>query len=173
MPNVEIKAKHPNLARAREIAVVLGAKCVGLDHQIDTYFKTPTGRLKLRESSLSGAQLIPYVRDDQTGPKKSNYAVLPVPEVERTKQLFAELLGVEQIVEKHREIFLLDNVRIHLDDVKGLGTYFEFEAVYTDDSKESEKREHEKVRSLLAAFEIDPDQLLTGSYRELVGGLTI
>lgn len=52
MPNIEIKAIYHNLDQAKKIAIEIGAKYIGRDHQIDTYFYTPNGRLKMRESSL-------------------------------------------------------------------------------------------------------------------------
>ena len=65
MPNIEIKARYADLAKGRRIAEGLNAKWVGRDRQVDTYFRTREGRLKLRESSLSGTQLIPYRRADE------------------------------------------------------------------------------------------------------------
>lgn len=164
MPNIEIKAHYKNLEKARTIARRLEAKHVGLDHQVDTYFHTPKGRLKLRESSLSGAMLIPYLRSDLSGPKKSHYALLNTQDPILVKQLLTEMLGVETVVEKHRDIYLADNVRIHIDNVMGLGTFIEFEAVYQDIAQEP--KEHEKVRRLIQEFEIADSDLIQGSYRE-------
>ena len=47
--NVEIKARCSDLDRVRDRLIALGARVVGTDHQIDTYFQVPRGRLKLRE----------------------------------------------------------------------------------------------------------------------------
>jgi len=166
VPNIEIKAAYDDFDFAHSVLARLDAKPVGTDHQIDTYFTTPHGRLKLRESSLSGAQLIPYLRPDQTGPKRSDYLVLPVEDPEECKRLFSELLGVDCIVDKVREIFLIGNVRVHLDRVKHLGTFLEFEAVY--DNSLLERAEHEKVQRLMTEFRIPREDLLKNSYRELV-----
>lgn len=62
MPNIEIKASFNNFDKARKICESMNAVFVGIDYQVDTYFKVPEGRLKLRESNLGGAQLIPYNR---------------------------------------------------------------------------------------------------------------
>ena len=70
VPNIEIKAVYKDLEKGRDIARGLCAHSIGIDHQTDTYFKTPQGRMKLRESSLSGAYLIPYLRPDQKEAKK-------------------------------------------------------------------------------------------------------
>jgi adenylate cyclase class 2 len=166
MPNIEIKAKYRDLEKAKQIARNLDAKHVGVDHQVDTYFRTPTGRLKLRESTLSGAQLVPYMRPDQAGPKKSDYLVIPVSDPENCKKLFDQILGIEAVVDKTRDIFLIDNVRVHLDIVKNLGIFFEFEAVYNNAALE--KQEYAKVEKLMGLFNIPSEDLLTGSYREMV-----
>ena len=165
MPNIEIKAHCPDLANATEIAKHVATKHLGMDHQIDTYFRTPNGRLKLRESSLSGAMLIPYIRSNISGPKKSDYALLRTDDPALSKRLLSEILGIETIVEKHRDIYLAGNVRIHLDNVKGLGTFMEFEAVYQN--MDDESTEHKKVHELIKTFGLQEADLIQGSYREL------
>jgi len=166
MPNIEIKAKYADANKAKAIADKLKAKYLGTDHQIDTYFKTSEGRFKLRESSLSGAQLVPYIRPDVAGPKKSDYLVIPVADANLCKSLLSQILGVDIVVDKMRDIFLIDNVRVHIDSVKDVGSFLEFEAVYQN--LDEEKQEYEKVELLIKKFEIRPEDLLTGSYREIV-----
>ena len=166
MPNIEIKARYDDLNKARLIARELNARFAGLDHQADTYFKTKKGRLKLRESKLSGGQLVAYLRPNEAGPKKSEYELIPVKNVAATKELLTRMLGRDVVVAKKRSIYLLDNVRIHLDEVDGLGNFFEFEAVYSDSAQE--RRERTKVRDLIHRFGIRSSSLITGSYRELI-----
>ena len=165
--NLEIKARCPDLDEARRRAAALATEHVGLDHQVDTYFATARGRLKLRESSLSGGQLVPYLRPDQEGPKRSDYRVIPVEDPASLKRLLAEILGVHRVVDKQREIFLVDNVRIHLDRVKGLGSFLELEAVF-DGSATSESDQQQKVAWLMKELRVEPDELLATSYEALV-----
>jgi len=168
MPNIEIKAHYLDLERGRTIAEKLSGRYLGCDHQIDTYFCAPKGRLKLRESSLSGAMLIPYMRANTSGPKKSDYALLTTEDPVTAKRLLTEMFGVEAIVEKRRHIYLIDNVRVHLDDVEGLGKFFELEAVYVGTDALVEQAEHKKVETLIAAFGVAEKDLIQGSYREAV-----
>ena len=167
LSNIEIKARCDDLAAAREVAVRLATGHLGVDQQTDTYFATREGRLKLRESSLSGGQLIPYLRPDRAGPKRSDYQVLPVPDAAHLRRTLSEILGVHRVVRKRREIFLVDNVRIHLDEVDGLGTFVELEAVF-DGSAASEDEEHAKVDRLMAELGIASDDLIEGSYEGMV-----
>ncbi|MFT5647501.1 MAG: adenylate cyclase class 2, partial [Aureispira sp.] len=66
--NVEIKAKCADIKVLEKILLEHQADYKGLDHQIDTYFNVPNGRLKLREGNIENA-LIHYDRGNQAKPK--------------------------------------------------------------------------------------------------------
>jgi predicted adenylyl cyclase CyaB len=166
--NLELKARCADLALARERARALATKWLGLDRQVDTYFETKSGRLKLRESSLSGAQLVPYLRPDAARERRSDYVVIPLAEPERTKALLAELLGVRRVVRKEREIALFENVRIHLDRVEGLGDFLELEAVWDGDPA-GEAEQHRKLAFLRERLAIHDADLVAASYEGLLG----
>jgi len=165
MENIEIKAKYSDLEKGRKIAESLKAKYVGCDHQIDTYFKTPQGRFKLRESSISSPYLIPYCRENSQSAKSSSYILIPVADLPGTKKIFSSILGIDTVVEKKRHIYLKDNVRIHLDDVTGLGSFFELEAVCDENS--AIEKEIQKVNELLEIFQVKKEDLQSGSYKEM------
>ncbi len=168
--NVEFKARCADLAAARRRAEAVATERVGLDHQVDTYFATRSGRLKLRESSLSGAQLVPYLRPDLPGPRRSDYRIIPVDDAAGTKRLLAEILGVECVVEKEREILLYQNVRIHLDRVKGLGDFLELEAVF-DGSAAAEAEQDRKIAYLRKELDVRDEDLVPVSYENLARGV--
>ena len=162
MPNIEIKAKCLNLDTAREIVKELKTDYIGELHQVDTYFSTIKGRLKLREINGEIAQLIPYYKEYSKGPMKSNYSVLDVKDVSQTKSILNEILGTITVVDKQRKVFLINNIRVHLDDVKALGSFIELEAVYEDENKKDQ--EVQKVAELLKIFRIKDEDLLDKSY---------
>jgi predicted adenylyl cyclase CyaB len=166
--NFELKARCPDLALARERARAIATRWLGVDQQVDTYFKTAAGRFKLRESSLSGGQLVPYLRPDAPQARRSDYVVIPLPEPERTKQLLAELLGVHRVVRKLREIGLFENVRIHLDRVEGLGDFVELEAVWDGDGA-GEAEQARKITFLRDRLAIRDGDLVAASYEGLLG----
>ncbi len=170
MPNIEIKASCSNLIKAKQVAESLKAHFIGKDHQVDTYFHTKKGRLKLRESSLSGCMLIPYLRGNICEPKKSEYTLFHSEQPVLAKKLLSETLGIETIVEKTRDIYIYENVRIHLDDVKGHGSFIEFEAVYQEspdkNNDDTQAQEQEKIKKLIEIFAIRKEDLIEGSYRE-------
>jgi predicted adenylyl cyclase CyaB len=77
-----------------------------------------------------------------------------------------EALGVSAKVEKHRTVYWYENVRIHVDEVVSLGVFLEFEVVITQgrDLAEAEA----KLQSLSKAFGICANDVLTGSYGDMV-----
>jgi predicted adenylyl cyclase CyaB len=166
MPNIEIKCVYPDLERGRACAERLGARLESVQHQIDTYFATRSGRLKIREIDGKRAELIPYLRADIAGPKISDYQVIQIPDGGAVKALLGKILGIEVVVEKRRTIYLIANVRIHLDEVTDLGSFLEFEAVY--DRAEAEEDERSKVNRFLSEFGVETGTLISGSYREML-----
>jgi adenylate cyclase class 2 len=164
--NIELKARLSSLAAARETAVRIATQRLGHQRQTDTYFHSAKGRLKLRETSDLQAQLVWYERPDDAEPKASHYYLVPVVDPGGLKQALTAAVGVRTIVVKNREIFLYHNVRIHLDEVAGLGTFLEFEAVLA--AGEPEERGQEQLRFLKQEFGIMPQDLLARSYSDLL-----
>ena len=69
-------------------------------------------------------------------------------------------------VAKRRHLLIWEGVRIHLDEVEGLGTYLELEAVAEADSDLT--AEHEKVERLRAELGIEDENLIATSYADLL-----
>ncbi len=127
--NIELKARCCNLESARTVAQAAGARLQGVLVQTDTYFRGVNGRLKLREIEGSVAELIWYSRTDSTHSRASDYVITPIPDAQTALAALSAAMGVRVRVRKRRELWLLENVRIHLDDVEELGPFVEFEAV--------------------------------------------
>ena len=128
--NLELKARLSNLEETRrKVKVIKNIRFEADGTQIDTFYNVPQGRLKLRESTFYGNILIPYFRPDNNDAKQSDYSLIEIKDTKSLKRIFSEMFGIKVIVEKTRSIYLYENVRIHLDRVKGLGNFLEFEAV--------------------------------------------
>jgi len=168
MRNIEIKARHNNLASARRTAAATGAQHEVTMAQTDTYFRVSAGRLKLREQKPGADQLVFYRRPDQPSPKASDFQVVPVEDGAGMRALLTAALGVLVQVSKQRELWRVDNVRIHLDTVAGLGTFIEFEVMVIDGHSEEGCRG--QAQELLDVFGIGEGDLLSGSYADLIGG---
>lgn len=165
--NLEIKAPVADPAAFRARAAAIATETVGVDDQVDTYFRVPAGRLKLRASSLSGAQLVPYRRPDDDGPRRADYQVIPVVDPDGLKALLTEMLGVHRVVRKRREIWLFENVRIHLDAVEDLGDFMELEAVF-DGTPTAEAEQQKKIAWLMKELGVEEADLISTSYEALV-----
>jgi adenylate cyclase, class 2 len=164
--NIELKSQLADYDAAHRVASALATKRLGTQHQIDTYFHCRHGRLKLRQIDGLRAELVWYVRADQEGPKQSDYQVAPLANPETLKAALTAALGVRAVVQKRREIFLYHSVRIHLDDVVGLGHFLEFEAVLGPEVDEAAGLA--LIDSLMRHFAISPAHLLANSYAEMV-----
>ncbi|QOJ16101.1 MAG: class IV adenylate cyclase [Phycisphaeraceae bacterium] len=126
MQNVEFKAelRDPELARAQ--CRLIGAGLVGTFRQQDTYYRMPDGRLKKRETAGAPVEWIFYHRPNLVRPKLSNFTILT--DAQATTRWGTASLRPWLVVRKTRELWMIDNTRIHFDDVEGLGRFLEFEA---------------------------------------------
>lgn len=164
--NVEIKARCDQPGHIRKILNEHNADYKGTDHQIDTYFDVPEGRLKLRQGTIEN-NLIFYRRDNQTGPKVSNINLVPAEHPEKLYVLLDNALGTRIIVNKQREIYFIDNVKFHIDTVKVLGNFVEIEAI-DEDGSIGEKKLTEQCQKYLELFDISEDQLVAHSYSNML-----
>jgi adenylate cyclase, class 2 len=164
--NVEIKAKCHNHATIEQILLDKKARFIGLDHQIDTYFKVPNGRLKLREGNIENT-LIFYDRPNQAGPKKSDIILYHVQPEASLKAILEKTNGVLAVVDKQRKIFFIDNVKFHLDDVLGLGQFVEIEAIDTEGGLGYDYL-LKQCTFYMELFSIQETDLLTNSYSDMI-----
>jgi homotetrameric cytidine deaminase len=179
MRNVELKARDPDPARTLERALALGAEDRGEFNQRDTYFAGSRGRLKLREHVAGGSplwdeliefsqELIEYSRADESEARTSNYRRVPIADIGPLLEALDSAYGTLVTVSKRRRLLIWEGVRIHLDEVEGLGSFLELEAVAERDSDLS--TEHEKVEKLRAELGIEDDNLIATSYSDLILG---
>jgi homotetrameric cytidine deaminase len=169
MRNVELKARDPDPARSLERALGLGAQDQGEIRQRDTYFARARGRVKLRElegPEGAAAELIQYSREDSTEARTSSYRRVPIGEAPALREALDGAYGTLVTVTKLRRLLLWDGVRIHLDEVEGLGSYLELEAVAEPGSDLTGERE--KVERLRAELGVEDGDLVATSYSDLL-----
>ncbi len=164
--NIEIKARCVDQDAIRAILRAHNADFKGVDHQIDTYFNAWRGRLKLREGNIEN-NLIFYERPDSAGPKQSDVSLFRSEPGSTLKEVLKKSLGTLAVVDKEREIYFIDNVKFHLDTVKGLGTFVEIEAIDKEGTIGKEKL-REQCEHYLKLFGIKDEDLLTNSYSDQV-----
>jgi len=130
--NIEFKARCEDQDRLRAYLQEHNAKDMQLDHQIDTYFNTSSGRLKLREGNIE-KNLIYYKRSNQKDAKASEVVLYrPSENISELKNALTHANGVQVVVDKVREIYFIENVKFHIDSVKHLGQFMEVEAIDLD-----------------------------------------
>ena len=182
--NIEVKARAPQgLQPLRAGLQRLGAQPQWTRQQVDTFFVTPRGRLKLRESTeggrLVGAELIPSLRPDEGALRQSRFVVLPVSRPDVLAEVLGEMLGRRLVVRKTRELWLLHGgtVRVHLDRVEALGEFVEVEAVVeteqgpadgSDDAEAFARVQRQRVEAVLAELGLSPEDLLAAAYADLL-----
>lgn len=166
--NVEIKARCGDPDRIRGILRDHGADFRGTDRQTDTYFRVPSGRLKLRSGDIEN-NLIFYRRGDHNAPKQSDVDLAPVARPDDVADVLSEALGVLAVVSKNREIYFIDNVKFHIDRVENLGSFVEIEAIDADGERSAEELEAQ-CRSWMELLGIAEENLVSGSYSDLLSG---
>ena len=164
--NVEIKAKCNDASFIRNYLLSNGADFKGIDEQTDTYFNVSNGRLKLREGNIEN-NLIFYERTDQAGPKNSLFHLVKVEDAEGLKEVLTKSNGVKVVVKKKREIYFIKNVKFHVDEVPGLGSFVEIEAgnVLVDLSQAQLK---EQCDFYMNDFGIKEEDLIEVSYSDML-----
>lgn len=164
--NIEIKARCNNQDAIRGYLKEHDADFKGLDHQIDTYFNAPNGRLKLREGEIENA-LIHYERPNQEGPKQAQVALYTSQPGSTLKEVLTKALGIMVVVDKKREIYFIENVKFHIDTVEGLGTFMEIEAI-DEDARLGKDKLNEQCQKYLTEMGIKKDDLVSVSYSDLL-----
>jgi homotetrameric cytidine deaminase len=170
--NIECKARDDAPAATAVRCVALGAQDRGVLHQRDTYFAGARGRLKLRDQGPAGSQLIAYRRPDGAEPRQSAYVLAPVAEPEELRAALCAALDATVVVVKRRHLFVWEDVRIHLDEVEGLGSFVELEAVLPDDGDGDGGADvpaaQAKIERLRAELAIADDALVPVGYADLL-----
>jgi adenylate cyclase, class 2 len=164
--NIEFKARCNDLSTAEHILLQQQPRFIGEDHQTDTYFNVPKGRLKLREGNIENA-LIQYERGDTAGSKSSEILLYRHRPDKSLKETLVKALGVKAVVDKKRKIYFIGNVKFHFDMVKDLGTFVEVEAIDEDGSFGKEKLQAQ-CDSYIALLKIAPEDFVAVSYSDLI-----
>ncbi len=166
LENLELKARCHDLSAAHDKAITIASQWQWRRVQSDTYFAVPEGKMKLREVEDAAAELITYHRPAQAHAKYSAYQIYRTEAAESLINTLKNLFPVEMVIRKTRTLFLWKEVRIHLDEVEGLGDYIEFEAVITNHAGRDQARTH--LKQLQIAFDISVEDLCAVGYYELL-----
>lgn len=181
MRNVEVKVRA-GLAALPERLSRHGAHFAASLEQRDVYFNVPQGRLKLRfitilaapDSDISlgsgarRAELIAYQRPDRARLRTSVYERLAVADGGVLLAALDLVLVRRGEIRKRRQVYLDANVRLHLDEVDGLGEFVEVEAVV--DAAHDEAACEAQAAAWIARLGLREAQRESKSYIDLSAG---
>ncbi len=150
---VEIKIRVPDLGTIRNRLRDLKAPQVAAVDERDLYYNHPVRdfghtdeALRLRYSG--GEATLTY-----KGPKKAEYSLKAREEIivtlapgERMEEILTRLgFQYVRMVRKQREIYRWEDTLVHLDEVEGLGSFVEIEALGSHSSEERIRRVQETL----------------------------
>jgi len=164
--NYEFKARVNDLKKYEEKLLLLHPSLHGTDHQKDTYFNVPKGRLKLREGNIENA-LINYERVDTANTKLSNIILYKHQPDAALKAILTLQFGIKAVVDKKRKIYFIENVKFHFDEVANLGTFVEVEAIDVNNTY-SLAALQQQCEHYFHFFELTKAHLIANSYCDLL-----
>ncbi len=133
MQSVEWKAETRDPSIVRALVRRMGAVHASTLEHVDTYYRVIDGTLLKREIVTDGEHEAPeyihYLRPNGVRPRHTRFTLYS--QQQASERFGAHPLPVWVLVEKKREVWLLDGLRVHIDDVKGLGTFVELEVLVT------------------------------------------
>lgn len=162
--NLEVKARIDRHELAEEILRSSGAEYAGIHEQVDTYFNTRGGRLKIREIDGREAELIYYERAEGGRERISQFERIPCGDPDTLRSVLARSLGVRGVVRKKRKLFMIGPTRVHLDEVEGLGFFVELETPVESTSE----RARSMNASIIEKLGIRETDSIEGSYIDLI-----
>ncbi|MFQ6067293.1 MAG: class IV adenylate cyclase [bacterium] len=164
MLEVEVKAKIGNLPMEKRLGK-LGAEFINRTHQKDVYFQHPCHDFKktdeaLRVRKVKDGYFLTY-KGAKLDPETKTRKEIQI-RVEKNVLNLLRSLGFSLIgeVEKWRSFYQWKDLRIYLDEVKGLGNFLELEG--------TSWRNKEKIFRILQKLGIEKRRLTRKSYLELL-----
>jgi predicted adenylyl cyclase CyaB len=162
--NLEVKIKLESFRDIKKVLNKIGADFTATLNQKDIYYKNSGGLLKLRiEKGIES--LIHYNRDENSKNRWSNYKLLKF-SAGNAEEFFRQIFEVETVVEKKRLLYMYNNTRIHLDNIKHLGNYLELETLVLNGQADAKKR----FKEIADLLNLDLKNQIKKSNRDLMLG---
>ncbi len=144
-----------------------GATFLGEEEQVDTYFEMPERELlRVREVKNKGTAYLAHklILDERNS--EFEETELEVEDAAELKLILNRLGYVEfAVVEKLRRIYSHDGITLEINDVKGAGTFVDFEVMSSDRS------EKERIFRLIKKLGYSEEDVNIRPYTEIILGL--
>ena len=160
--NLELKVPCNSFEKIIKLLVEINADYIGELIQKDIYYQIKNWLLKLRIEN--GEQsLIKYTRDEAGIDRWSDFKVIKLSD-EDAEVFLKDIFKIETVVEKKRQVYIYDNTRVHLDQVKDLGEFLELETLVVNGLEDAKKRFNDIINKL----ELDLNSQIKNSYKILI-----
>ena len=160
--NLELKVNLENaeemVSRVKEIKAEFKSEL----KQVDVYYKIKNSLLKLRLED-GNQTLIKYTRNEKPGDRWSDFQLISL-EKNDARQFLSGILEEETVIEKKRLLYYYDGTRIHIDTVKELGSFLEFETPLVVGREDAVRR----FNTLLGLLRINKEDEIRKSYRDIM-----
>lgn len=133
------------------------------ENQRDIYYKVKRGRLKLRIINEKSCCLIYYRRNEKSGKRVSNYILSYSDNFRELDFILRQEFKILVTVVKKREIYIKNNIRIHLDTVKKLGKFLEVEIIYGDFNIAKDQ-----MKEIISCLNLEETEFIKPSYSDLL-----
>ena len=163
--NVEIKARVHDFEALRLRTAELADGPAGVIDQLDTFYITPRGRLKLRVFEPDRCELIQYTRANDSTAKTSTYDLVRSDDPASLSRILESALPIRGVVTKRRHLYFIGTTRVHLDEVEGLGTFMELEVVLS--GGQTTEYGAAIAEDLMTQLGIKSEDLISGAYIDL------
>lgn len=167
MQSLELRCELRDPETAMAALVRVGATpLITLDLR-DTYFRVPSGVFKRREAPDEPVEYIFYDRKDRLGPHLCQFTIYD--EAQMRLRFGRTDPPTWRVVCKTRVALMRGNVRIHLDEVDGLGQFCELEALVSP--AHNVARCYETLGELRRVLGPTLGEPLTGTYADMLDAL--
>ncbi len=163
--DITIKARCADTDEVESILHQLNAAYQGVDMQSDTYYETDYGKLKHRKGNIENV-LIHYKRHQMEDVNKTEVLFYLKNPSDSTLNAVCGDRKVIAEVKKLRKIFFIDNVKFHIDQVHGQGSFVEIEAIDLDGSI-GEEVLWQQCNYYKELLQIEADDLTQNAYFEI------
>ncbi len=167
--NLELKSYCDDVDAVRAAAARLGALSGGRTEQSDVYFNVSRGRLKLRTTKRAESAecaLIACARANDASLRSSDFVVLSLDatHVEPVRAALEMSCGVSWCVTKLRERLQSEDFLVNLDELDGVGRFFELE-VFED--KIGRHRAEQVAATFRRLLRLGDELIIPWSYAQL------
>ena len=170
--NVEIKVQLSDFNKTfnhlKDLCKNQKIREVSTIYQIDTFFNSDNGRLKIRQFNDNQGEVIWYNREDTIYAKLSEYIKIELGEksLKNFKEVLSRSNGVTTEIINERILFMCGQTRIHFDNVEDLGYYLELEVVLSNE--QSVEYGKSIANEILLLLELEKDPLIDCAYVDLL-----